>query len=108
MALKLLAKIGGEIAASHQITHIAMVHRLGRMLIGEASAVVVVTAPHRRPAFAAALEGIARRRLAPRMPLETYSTVTRVPFGSSVESRPIRSSIRLRMPFRNSMREFRK
>lgn len=60
MALKVLARIGGEITAAHEITHIAMVHRLGRMLIGEASVVVVVAAPHRRAAFDAALEGINR------------------------------------------------
>jgi molybdopterin synthase catalytic subunit len=60
MALKMLAKIGREIAASHQVTHVAMVHRLGRMLVGEASVAVIVTAPHRRPAFEAALEGINR------------------------------------------------
>ena len=66
MALQLLAKIGKEIAGVHEITHIAMVHRLGRLLIGEASVVVVVTAPHRRPAFDAALEGINRlKRLVP-------------------------------------------
>ena len=66
MALKMLARIGGEIASSHAITHIAMVHRLGRMLVGEASVVVVVTAPHRRPAFDAALEGINRlKKLVP-------------------------------------------
>ena len=55
-----LARIGREIASAHEIRHIAMVHRLGRVLIGEASVVVVVTAPHRRPAFAAALEAIDR------------------------------------------------
>jgi MoaE-MoaD fusion protein len=60
MALKMLARIGGEIAASHEITSIAMVHRLGRMLIGEASVAVIVAAPHRRAAFDAALEGINR------------------------------------------------
>jgi molybdopterin synthase catalytic subunit len=60
MALRTMAQIGGEIAASHQITHIAMVHRLGRMLVGETSVAVVVAAPHRRPAFEAALEGINR------------------------------------------------
>jgi molybdopterin synthase catalytic subunit/molybdopterin converting factor small subunit len=66
MALKMLARIGGEIAASHEITNIAMVHRLGRMLVGEASVVVIVTAPHRRPAFDAALEGINRlKKLVP-------------------------------------------
>jgi molybdopterin synthase catalytic subunit len=37
-----------------------MVHRLGRLEIGEASVVVIATAPHRRPAFEAALEGINR------------------------------------------------
>jgi MoaE-MoaD fusion protein len=60
MALKMLVKIGCEIAASHEVTHVAMVHRLGRMLVGEASVAVIVTAPHRRPAFEAALEGINR------------------------------------------------
>jgi len=60
MALRMLAEIGGQIAASHAITHIAMVHRLGRLLVGETSVAVIVTAPHRRPAFEAALEGINR------------------------------------------------
>jgi molybdopterin synthase catalytic subunit len=36
------------------------------MEIGEASVVIVVTAPHRKPAFEAALEGINRlKRLVP-------------------------------------------
>ncbi|MEP6538385.1 MAG: molybdenum cofactor biosynthesis protein MoaE [Bryobacteraceae bacterium] len=60
MAVKMMAQIGAEIAASHSIGRIAMVHRLGRMEIGEASVVIVVTAPHRKPAFEAALEGINR------------------------------------------------
>jgi molybdopterin converting factor subunit 1 len=60
MALKLMAQIGEEIAAAHAIGRIAMVHRLGRLLIGETSVAVIVTAPHRRPAFEAALEGIDR------------------------------------------------
>jgi molybdopterin synthase catalytic subunit len=37
-----------------------MVHRLGRLEIGEASVAVVATAPHRKPAFDAAFEGINR------------------------------------------------
>jgi molybdopterin synthase catalytic subunit len=66
MALNVMAKIGSELAAAHAITHIAMVHRLGRMLVGETSVAVIVTAPHRRPAFEAALEGINRlKRLVP-------------------------------------------
>jgi MoaE-MoaD fusion protein len=66
MAVKTMAEIGHEIAQSHPIGRIAMVHRLGRMQIGETSVAVVVTAPHRRPAFEAALEGINRlKRLVP-------------------------------------------
>ena len=66
MAIQVMASLGGEIAASHQIGRIAMVHRLGRLEISETSVIVVVTAPHRKPAFEAALEGINRlKRLVP-------------------------------------------
>jgi molybdopterin synthase catalytic subunit len=60
MAVKIMAQIGGEIARAFPIGRIAMVHRLGRIEIGETSVAVVVTAPHRKPAFEAALEGINR------------------------------------------------
>jgi molybdopterin converting factor subunit 1 len=66
MAVKMMAQIGREIAGSMWIGRIAMVHRLGRLEIGEASVVIVVTAPHRKPAFEAALEGINRlKKLVP-------------------------------------------
>ncbi|HEV3198646.1 MAG TPA: molybdenum cofactor biosynthesis protein MoaE [Bryobacteraceae bacterium] len=66
MALKLMARIGLEISAAHPVARIAMVHRLGRMLVGETSVAVIVTAAHRRPAFEAALEGIDRlKKLVP-------------------------------------------
>jgi len=66
MAVKMMAQIGAEIAAGFAIGRIAMVHRLGRIQIGETSVSVVVTAPHRKPAFDAALEGINRlKRLVP-------------------------------------------
>jgi molybdopterin converting factor subunit 1 len=66
MAVKMMAQIGNEIAASFAIGRIAMVHRLGRIETGETSVAVVVTAPHRKPAFEAALEGINRlKRLVP-------------------------------------------
>ena len=66
MAVKMMAEIGAEIAASFEIGRIGMVHRLGRLEIGEASVTIVVTAPHRKAAFAAALEGINRlKRLVP-------------------------------------------
>jgi molybdopterin synthase catalytic subunit len=60
MAIKMMAQIGLEIAKSYPIGRIAMVHRLGRMEIGETSVAIVVAAPHRRAAFEAALEGINR------------------------------------------------
>ncbi len=66
MAVKIMAQIGREIAASHAIGRIAMVHRLGKLEISETSVAVVVTAPHRKPAFDAALEGINRlKKLVP-------------------------------------------
>jgi len=60
MAKEQMARIGREIAAQFAIGRIGMVHRLGRLEIGEASVVVVATAPHRKPAFEAALAGINR------------------------------------------------
>ena len=60
MAVSILSEIADEIEARFGVTRIAIVHRLGRMLIGEASVAVVVTSPHRRPAFEAALAGIDR------------------------------------------------
>ena len=66
MAVKVMAEIGGEIAHTFPIGRIAMVHRLGRVGIGETSVSIVVTAPHRKPAFDAALEAINRlKRLVP-------------------------------------------
>ena len=60
MAVEQMARIGREIAQEFEIGRIAMVHRLGRLAVGEASVAIVVTAPHRKPAFEAALAGINR------------------------------------------------
>jgi molybdopterin converting factor subunit 1 len=60
MAIRLMAEIGAGIASRHAVSRIGIVHRLGRMEIGEASVVVAVSSPHRRPSFDAALEGINR------------------------------------------------
>lgn len=60
MAVARMERIGKEIAGQYEIGRIGMVHRLGRLEIGEASVSVIATAPHRRPAFDAALEGINR------------------------------------------------
>lgn len=60
MALRQMEQIGTEIAQAHAVGCISIVHRLGRLEIGEASVSVIVTAPHRQAAFQAALEGINR------------------------------------------------
>jgi molybdopterin synthase catalytic subunit len=66
MAIKMMAQIGDEITASFPISRIAMLHRLGRMEIGETSVAVIAFSPHRKPAFEAALEGINRlKKLVP-------------------------------------------
>jgi MoaE-MoaD fusion protein len=66
MAVKTLAEIGRALASEHAISRIALVHRLGRMEIGETSVAVIVTAAHRKAAFDAAFEGINRlKRLVP-------------------------------------------
>jgi molybdopterin synthase catalytic subunit len=66
MAVKMMARIGREIADEHQISRIGMVHRLGTMEIGETSVAIAVAAPHRKPAFAASLDGINRlKKLVP-------------------------------------------
>jgi molybdopterin synthase catalytic subunit len=67
MALRTMAEIGRELVQSFAIEGVAMAHRLGRLLVGETSVVVMVTAAHRRPAFEAALEGI--DRLKKRVPI---------------------------------------
>jgi MoaE-MoaD fusion protein len=66
MAIKMIAEIGLDIAARFAIDRIAMVHRLGRLLVGETSVLILVTAPHRKAAFEASIEGINRlKRLVP-------------------------------------------
>ena len=67
MAVRIMAALGEEIAAAHAISGIAMVHRLGRLEIGETSVAIVATAPHRKAAFEAARDGI--DRLKKRVPI---------------------------------------
>ena len=58
MALKIMAGLTEQITANHAVGRIAMVHRLGRMEIGEASVVIVVASPHRKAAYDASREAI--------------------------------------------------
>ena len=53
MALPLLGEIADEARRRWPITEVHLVHRLGRLEIGEASVAVAVASPHRAEAFAA-------------------------------------------------------
>ena len=53
MALQELKRLGQEARQRFEITFIGIVHRTGRLEIGETSVVISVGAPHRRAAFEA-------------------------------------------------------
>jgi MoaE-MoaD fusion protein len=58
MAESEMLRIGRELYDRGGISTITMVHRTGSLLIGDASVVVVVAAPHRDAAFAACQEAL--------------------------------------------------
>ncbi|HIE53468.1 MAG TPA: MoaD family protein [Armatimonadetes bacterium] len=60
MARRKMGQIGEEIRARWGVERVAMVHRVGRLTIGEASIVIAVAAPHRAEAFAACRYAIDR------------------------------------------------
>jgi molybdopterin synthase catalytic subunit len=53
MARRELLRLGQEAHERFEISHIGIVHRTGRLEIGETSVVIAVSAPHRRAAFEA-------------------------------------------------------
>ena len=53
MALSEMRRLGREAHALFEIAHIGILHRTGRLEIGETSVVISVSAPHRRAAFEA-------------------------------------------------------
>ena len=53
MALSEMQRLGAEVHKQFEIAHIGIVHRTGRIEIGETSVVIAVSAPHRRAAFEA-------------------------------------------------------
>src|ERR1044072_5725622 len=53
MALTEMQRLGAEAHKQFDIAHIGIVHRTGRIDIGETSVVIAVSAPHRRAAFQA-------------------------------------------------------
>jgi molybdopterin synthase catalytic subunit len=63
MAVSKMREIADEIAARWGLPHVAMVHRVGRLEIGEASIVIAVAAPHRDVAFEACRYAIDRLKV---------------------------------------------
>ena len=53
MALTEMERLGQQAHEKFEIAHIGIVHRTGRLEIGETSVVIAVSAPHRRAAFEA-------------------------------------------------------
>lgn len=53
MALKEMQKLGKRAHEQFEIANVGIVHRLGKLDIGETSIVIAVAAPHRKAAFAA-------------------------------------------------------
>jgi molybdopterin synthase catalytic subunit len=53
MALEQMRAIAADVESRWATDHLAMVHRIGRLEIGECSVVVAVACPHRAEAFAA-------------------------------------------------------
>jgi MoaE-MoaD fusion protein len=51
MAYAKMRQIGAEIRAKFSVHRVAIVHRLGRLEIGETSVAIVVSSPHRAAAF---------------------------------------------------------
>jgi molybdopterin synthase catalytic subunit len=58
MALPVMDEIERETRERWPVTQVVLVHRLGRLEIGEASVAIAVTSPHRAEAFAACRHAI--------------------------------------------------
>jgi molybdopterin synthase catalytic subunit len=58
MALPVMEEIEAEVRGRWAVTEVKLLHRLGRIEIGEASVAVAVSAPHRGEAFAACRHAI--------------------------------------------------
>jgi len=64
MAEKVLERIEGEVRRDFGALKIALVHRIGRLEVGEISVGIAVGAPHRREALAAVEYAIERVKVA--------------------------------------------
>jgi MoaE-MoaD fusion protein len=60
MAVAKMRQIGDEIQARWPVDRVAMVHRVGRLTVGEASVAIAVASPHRQEALQACAYAIER------------------------------------------------
>jgi MoaE-MoaD fusion protein len=58
MAEQVMEEIAEKLKAKHELCHVAITHRIGRVGIGETSVAIAVSAPHRHAALAACQEAI--------------------------------------------------
>ncbi len=63
MAIKQMQKIADELKQQWSITRVSMVHRTGRLQVGEASVCIAISAPHRAEAFEACRYAIDRLKM---------------------------------------------
>lgn len=74
MAIGKMREIGEEIGSRWGLRHVAMVHRTGRLEVGDASVVIAVAAPHRQEAFEACRYAIDRlKEIVPVWKKEVYA-----------------------------------
>ena len=74
MAVSVMRDIGREVESRFGTPHVAILHRVGRLEIGEASVVIAVAAPHRREALAACAHAIERlKQIVPIWKKEHYA-----------------------------------
>ena len=86
MAVSVLAEIAGDARARWGTGAIAVHHRVGRLEIGETAVLIVVAAPHRHEAFAAAEQIMDRiKEVAPIWKKEIWADGASEWVGSEVE-----------------------
>jgi len=77
LAARTLAAIAADLEREHPGSRVEIVHRLGRLAVGEVSVAIAVAAPHRAAAYAASRTALERlKREAPIWKLEQYGDGT--------------------------------
>ncbi len=73
MAEQVMADLAAKLAARHELSKVAIHHRVGLVEVGETSVVIAVSAPHRAAALAACKEAIDELKVSvPLWKKETY------------------------------------